>query len=97
MTESILNVDNVEGTRVTFTVDNGSNSPQVTTASDHAQITRIELDKVHDFVGSDIQLNGIVNFNQWVGVADGTTIMGRDERDTLRSNLDTANFAELVL
>jgi hypothetical protein len=95
--KSILNVDNVERTRVTFTVDDGSDSPQVTTTSDHAQIARVKLDEVHDFVGSNVQLDGIVNLNQWIGVTDCASVMGGDEGDSLGSNLNASNFAKLVL
>jgi len=95
--KSILNVDNIEGTRVTFSVDDGSDSPQVTTTSDHAQIARVELDEVHDFVGSNVQLDGIVNLYQWIGVTDCTPVMGGDEGNSLGSNLNASNFAELVL
>ena len=54
MADGILNVDNVEGARVTLTVDDGTNSPQVTAASDHAQVARIELDEVHNLVAGDV-------------------------------------------
>lgn len=97
MTKSILNVDNIEGTRVTFTVDDGSDSPQVTTTSDHAQIARVELNEVHDFVGSNVQLDGIINLNQWIGVTDCASVMGGNEGDSLGSNLDASDLAKLVL
>ena len=97
MADGILNVDNVEGARVTLTVDDGTNSPQVTAASDHAQVARIELDEVHNLVTGDVQLNGIVNLDQGIRVADGAAIMCGQEGDTLRSSLNTANLAQLVL
>lgn len=97
MADSILNVDNVKGARVTLTVDDGTNSPQVTASSDHAQVARIELDKVHNLVAGDVQLNGIVNLDQRIGVADGTAIMCGQEGDALRSSLNSANLAQLVL
>jgi len=95
--DGILNVDNVEGARVTLTVDDGTNSPQVTAASDHAQVARIELDEVHNLVAGNVQLNGIVNLDQGIRVANSTAIMCGQEGDTLRSGLNTANLAQLVL
>lgn len=95
--EGVLNVDDIEWTRMTFSVDDGSDSPQVTTARDHAQVSRVKLDEVHNFVGGDIQLDGIVNLDQGVGVTDGATIVCCDEGDTFGSNLNATNFAKLVL
>lgn len=97
MSKSILNVDDIEGTRMTLTVDDGSDSPQVTTTSDHAQVARIKLDELHDFIGCNVQLNGIVDLHQWVGVTNGATIMCSDEGDTLWPNLNATNFAKFVL
>lgn len=82
---------------MTLAVNDGTNSPQVTTSSNHTQIAGIELDEIHDLIRGDIQLDGIVDFHQWIRVANSTSVMGSDERNTLWSNLDTANFAEFVL
>lgn len=95
--KSILDVNNIEGTRVTLTVDDGSDSPQVTTTSDHAQVTGVKLDEVHDLVGLNVQLDGIVHLNQWIGVTDCSSIVGGNERNTLGSNLNASDFAKLVL
>lgn len=97
MTNGVLNVDNVERARVTLTVDDGTNSPQVTAASNHAEVTRVELDEVHDLAACNIQLDGVVNLDERIRVTDGTTVMCGQEGDTLRSSLNTANLAQLVL
>lgn len=97
MAKSILDVDNIERTRMTLTIDDGSDSPQIAATSNHAQVTRVELDEIHDFVGFNVQLDGIVHLHQWVGVTDGASIVGSDERNTLGSNLNTSDFAQLVL
>lgn len=34
----ILNVHNIEGTRMTLTVDNGANTSQIPTSGDHAEV-----------------------------------------------------------
>lgn len=41
----ILDMNNVEGSRMPFTVDYSANSPQVTTSSNHAQVTCIKKGK----------------------------------------------------
>ena len=97
MTESILDVDDVEGTRMTFTSNDRANSPQVTTTGDHAQVARFKLDEVHNFVGGDVELNSVVNFHQRIGVTDGAAVMGCNEGNALWTNLDSSYFAKLVL
>jgi len=97
VTNGVLNVDNVERARVTLTVNDGTNSPQVTTTSNHAQISRVKLDEVHNFSSCNFQLNCVIDLDQRVRVANGAAIMGGKERDSLRSDLHTSNLAELVL
>ena len=60
-----LDVDDVEWSRMSLAVDDGSNSTSVTTSGDHAKIARFELDEVHNLVGVDVQAKGIVNLNFW--------------------------------
>lgn len=38
MSQGILDVDNVEGSRVPFPIDDGSNTTQVVSTSDHDQV-----------------------------------------------------------
>lgn len=90
-------MDDIEGSRVTLTVDDGSDSPQVTASSDHTQVARIELDEVHDLVGRDVQLDSVVHLDQGIRVADRAAIVGGQEWDSLGPGLHTANLAELVL
>lgn len=82
---------------MTFSVEDRTDTPQVTAASDHAQVTGIELDEVHDFASGNIHLDGIVDFNQRIRVADGAPIMRRQKWDTLGASLYSTNFAQLVL
>ena len=74
-----------------------TNTPQVTTSSNHAQIARLEFDKVQNFGSRDFQLDGVVDLDHGVGVADGATIAGNQEGNSLRASLHSLNFAQLVL
>ena len=49
---------------MSFPVDDGSNSTGVTTSGDHAQISGLELDRVHDLVCVDVQSDHVVNLWQ---------------------------------
>lgn len=97
MAEGVLDVDNVKGPRMALTVDDGTNSSQVTTTSDHAEVARLKLDEIHDLATFNVQLDGVINLDQGIRITDGATIMGSQEGNAFRSNLDTANLAKLVL
>ena len=59
-----LDVDNVEGSGVTFAVDDGSDATGVATSGDHAEIAGLELDEVHDLAGGDVQADRVVDLNK---------------------------------
>ncbi len=58
---SYLDVDNVEGSGVSLSVDDGSNATGVAASGDHAHVAGLELDEVHDLAGADIQSDRIVD------------------------------------
>ena len=97
MAERVLDVDNVERSRMALTVDDRADSPQVTASRDHAQVARVELDVIHDLSSADVHLDGVVHLDQGIRVADRTAVVGRQERNSLGSGLDTADLAQLVL
>lgn len=59
--------------------------------------TRIKLDEIDDFPGIDVQLNGIVSLYQRIGIANGATIVGNDERDAFSAQLRLPHFAQFIL
>ena len=91
-----LDVNNVEGTRMPFSMHNSSNTTCITTTGDHAQVSGLELDRVHDFVGVDVQPDGIVHFDDGVGITDGATVRGVQVRNILGSGLDLSDTAQLI-
>jgi hypothetical protein len=54
-------VDNVEGSWVSLSVDDGSNATGVAASGDHAHVAGLELDEVHDLASADIQSDRIVD------------------------------------
>jgi len=75
----ILDVDDVETTIVTLTVSDDTNTTHVAPTSDHGNGTGIEPDKVNDLASLDVNLDGVVDLDSGVGVADA--------RDTMSANL----------
>merc|ERR1712156_577782 len=59
----------------------------------HAQVSGLELDRVHDFVSVDVQPDGVVHLDDWVGVTDGTAIRSVQEGNILGSGLDCPDTA----
>jgi hypothetical protein len=66
----ILDVDDVETTVVALTVSDNTNTTHVTTTSDHNDGTGIELDEVSDLASGKLDLDGIVDLDQRIRVAD---------------------------
>ena len=69
-----LNVDNIERTRMSFSVHDSSNTSGVTTTGYHTKISGLEFNGVHNFVSVDVQSDGIVHFDNWVRITDGATV-----------------------
>lgn len=68
--DGVLDVDNVEATIVTLTVGDDTNTTHVTTTSDHGNGAGVELDEVGDLASGEVNLDGVVDLDQGVGVAD---------------------------
>jgi len=89
-------VDNIEATNVLLPVYDDTCTTHVTAAGDHDDVASIKLDKVHDLALLEIELNGVVDLDEGIGVADSTTIVGDDVWDALRANGHFADLEELV-
>ena len=107
--DAYLDVDDVEGSWVTVTGLDDTNTASVTTTGDHAKVARVELDVLGDGTGLDVKDDGVVNLDVRGWVADGAGVVGNDEWDTLNidifcqkewlyllGNADLGDLAELV-
>ena len=80
-----------------FPVHNGAHSAGVTASGDHAKVAGLELDRVHDLVGVDIQPDRVVGLDNGVRVPDGPSVTGVQVGHIFRSCLDIPDTAQLVL
>jgi len=64
MALGVLDVHNVEGSRVLLPGDHGSNTTGVSSSSDHAKVPNFESDDVLHFVGGQVQLDAVVHLAQ---------------------------------
>ena len=69
---SIFQVDNVEASVVALTVSDDTDTTHVTTAGNHDNDTSVELDEVGDLASGEVDLDGVVDLDGWVGVTDPT-------------------------
>ena len=93
----ILHGDNGKRTFVLFNVHKSTYSTTTVSLGDHDHGTQIELDKIRGLTGSDDDLDGIIDLDEWIWVTDSTSIMSNSKRNSLLSELDLLDFAELVL
>lgn len=80
-----------------FSVHDGTDTSGVTASGDHAEVSGLELDRVHDFASGNVQPDGIVGLNNGVGVADGSAVRGEQEGHVLGAGLDLSDTTQLVL
>jgi len=96
VTISVLDVNNIERSRMSFPMHNGTDTTGITTSGDHAQISGLEFDGIHDFAGVDVQPDGVVHFDDGVGVTDGAAVRGVQVGHVLWASFDLADTAQLV-
>ena len=68
--KGVLDVDDIETTNVLLTVHNNTSTTHVTTTSDHDDNTSVEADEVGDLASGEVNLDGVVDLDGGVGVAD---------------------------
>jgi len=79
---AIFDVDDIERTRVSFSVSNDTDTSLVSTTSDHGDVTDFEVDVSSNSLSGKIEFDSVTNLNVRVGVTDGTTVVGDDVRDS---------------
>lgn len=57
----ILDMDNIETSNVTLTVDDRTRTTHVASASDHDKIASVKLDKVCNLAGRQVELDSVVD------------------------------------
>lgn len=68
--DGVLEVDDVEATVVALTVGDDTDTTHVATTSDHSHGTSVELDEVGNLASGKVNLDGVVDLDERVRVAD---------------------------
>lgn len=93
----VTDVNHIKRTIELVLVEDGTDPTHVTTTGDHDGAADGEGDELGDLVGGDVELDGVVDLDGRVRVADGTAVGGDDVRDTLAAKSDPLDLAELVV
>jgi len=93
----ISNMDNIETTDVSISVDDNTDSSDVVTGGDQSKIASFEGNVVNDGTSGDVKLDGIQDSNSGVGESDGTTVVGDNVGDLVGSDGLLGDLAKLVL
>ena len=93
----VLDVDDVEHTRVTVTGGESPDTSSIATTRDHDGAANFEFENLGWSHGRQVNGDGISNLCVWVWVSEGFTIVEADEWDSLWSESAGNNFAELGL
>jgi len=96
VTSGVSDVDDIETTDVSISVDNNTDSTDVVTGGDHAKVASFELDEINDLTGSDVQLGGVIDGKFGVGESEGSTVVGDDVGDLVGANSLLGDLNELV-
>merc|ERR1719321_204681 len=72
---SILDVNDLEGSRMPLAVHDGTNTANVLPATDHDSVPSLELDMVKDLASRNVKADGIVGFDVWIWIPQCTTVM----------------------
>jgi len=95
VTGGILDVGNLEASVVLLDLGDNTNTTQVTTSGDHNHVSNLEAGEVDDLVGGQIELHGVVDLDQGVGVTDGSSVVCGDGLDTVLSDQLLVDTEEL--
>ena len=93
----ISQVDDFKGALVLFASVDDTDTTGVSTTGNHAQSTGVKLDKVGDFVGSDVNHDGVTFLDHRIRVSDGSRVVQLHARNALVAQLLLDHLAQLVL
>jgi hypothetical protein len=89
-------VHNIKTTNVLLAVCDDTSTTHVTTTGDHDNVTGIELDAIDDLVLLEIELDGVVDMDEGVGITDCSAVVCDNVGDTTGTYSDPADLEELV-
>jgi hypothetical protein len=97
MARRVFQVHDVKAALVLFSAHDHADTPSILTTADHCKIACLELDKINHLSSFDVDLDGIVDSDRGVRVADRPAIVGHNVRNLFRSHSERLDTCQLVL
>eukprot|EP00298_Acanthocystis_sp_HF-20_P004774 c15083_g1_i1.p2 GENE.c15083_g1_i1~~c15083_g1_i1.p2 ORF type:complete len:206 (-),score=-51.06 c15083_g1_i1:39-656(-) len=82
---------------MSVSASNHTHTTDVIATGNHGNIASFELDELCDLASLEVNLDGVVDLDVGVGVADGATVMGHNVWHTTETELLSLDTAELEL
>lgn len=76
-------------------VGDDTGTTHVASTSNHHDVSGVKVNEVNNFTQFKVKLDGVVDFDGRVRIADGATVVSDDMGDTLGTESNLANFEEL--
>lgn len=76
-------MDDIETSQMSLPVNNDTGSTHVSTTGNHDDVSSLELDVINDLVLDKVELDRVVDLDCWVGVSDGSSVVGNEVGDAL--------------
>lgn len=92
----VLDGDDVKGSLVALDVLEGTDAAGVAALGEHDHGAELEGEDVGHLAGGDVDLDGVVDLDVGVGVADGPAVVGDADGNLLPGDEDLVDAAELV-
>ena len=89
-------MNDIEASDVLLTVYDDTGTTHVASTGDDDDVAGVELHVVGDLAGLELVLDGVVDLDEGVGVADGAAVVGDDEWNALGTNTGLLHLEKLV-
>merc|ERR1712070_1325606 len=77
-------------------VDDGSDTANILSAANHDDIASLKLHMIKHLACVDVQADGVVDLDIWVGVSKSTTVVGHSIRCAFGASHHLLHAAKLV-
>jgi len=96
MTLRVLQVRDLETSGMLLTMGEDTDTPNIVSTGDHADVAVLELADTLNLVGVQVKTDGVVNLDLRIRETDGTSIMGDEGHNALGRLLNLVDTAHLV-
>lgn len=89
-------MDDIETSVVTLCACDDADTSHIASSSDHGNVARVKGNVSSDLSSLNVKLDGVVDLDEWVRVADCAAVVRDEERNSLLAETDLLDLGELV-